>query len=346
MQGRRERILNAIEHKPVDKIPVGFDIFEPVRDGVLRYFGASCLEELYEKSGIEGFSVWDWPSVQPKYVGPPRPGIESYDASMAYGCWGKVGERIYPLQHVGLDEYRWPCVDDFDFSGLKRRLAEIRGMDMTTASGHAGCGWLHHVQMRSYDNIFYDVLDDGFMSEYMARNREFYVSYFERLFQEADGMIDILRSDEDLGGQNSMLLSPELWRKWYKPLWKEVFAIAKRHGARVWLHSCGYCRPLVPDFIEMGVDILNPLPPYVRESDPQDMKDTFGKELAFDGGVDQMNVLVQGNPEDVRHEVKLRIDQLAPGSGYIIGPSQVFQKDVPVENAIAFCKACLEYGIR
>lgn len=343
---RRERILAAIEHRPVDKVPIGFDIFEPVREGVLRYFGADCLENLYEKSGIEGFSVWDWPSAQPRYIGPKREGVDVYDRSMAYGCWGKVGERIYPLRGKKLDEYRWPTADDFDFSHLKEELSEIRSRDMTTASGHAGCGWLHHVQMRSYDEIFYDVLDNAFMEEYMARNRAFYLDYFTRLFEAADGLIDIIRADEDLGGQQNMLLSPELWRKWYKPLWKEVFAIAKQHGAKIWLHSCGYCYPLVRDFIEIGVDILNPLPPYVRDSDPAAMKAEFGSMLCFDGGVDQMNVLVQGTPEQVRQEVKLRMEQLAPGSGYIVGPSQVIEKDIPLENAIAFFKVCLEYGQR
>lgn len=346
MLTRRQRILNAINHQPVDKVPIGFDIFEPLKSGVLHYFGASSLEELYDKSGIEGFSVWDWPSVQPKYVGPPREGVTAYDNSMAYGCWGKVGERIYPLKDKELDDYRWPTVDDFDFSDVKKNLQAVQAMDMTTASGHAGCGWLHHVQMRSYDNIFYDVMDDSYMEEYMARNREFIIPYFEKLFQTADGMIDIIRADEDLGGHTNLLISPELWRRWYKPLWRDVFAIAKRHGAKIWMHSCGYCYPLVKDFIEIGVDILNPLPPYVKDSDPVKMKNEFGKDLCFDGGVDQMNILTGGTPEQVRNEVMLRLKQLAPDSGYIIGPSQVFQSDIPLENAISFFKACLDYGIQ
>jgi uroporphyrinogen decarboxylase len=100
----------------------------------------------------------------------------------------------------------------------------------------------------------------------------------------------------------------------------------------------------LPDFIEMGADILNPLPPYVRDSDPPEMKQTFGQALAFDGGVDQMNVLVKGTPEMVKEEVRRRISQLAPGGGYILGPSQVITRDIPLPNLVAMFETALEHG--
>nr|HPJ22463.1 uroporphyrinogen decarboxylase family protein [Clostridia bacterium] len=93
-----------------------------------------------------------------------------------------------------------------------------------------------------------------------------------------------------------------------------------------------------------GVDILNPVPVYVRGSDPLDMKRTYGDKLAFDGGVDQINVMVKGTPEMVRDEVRLRIEQMAPGGGFIIGPSQVFTDDMPLENIVSFFDAVHEFG--
>lgn len=339
---RRERILTTIAHREPDRVPIGFDIEPRQEERLLAYYGANDLNDLYHRVGIDSFSVWTWPAVLPRYKGPVRPGVDKLDST--YGCWGKVGERIYPLADQTLSSYRWPRVDDFDYSGLKAGLGEIRQRDMTTASGHAGVGWLHHVQMRGYDKALYDVLDDAWMEEYMARNREFAIPYFEQLFVNANGLVDIVRADEDLGGHERMLISPDLWRKWYKPLWREVFQICHRHGARIWLHSCGYCRDVIEDFIELGVDILNPIPPYVRGSDPGEMKSLFGDQLAFDGGVDQMRVLVQGTPEKVVEEVKLRLNQLAPGGGYILGPSQVITADIPFENLIAFFETALQYG--
>ncbi len=341
---RRDRILTAISHHQPDRVPVSFDALEPVRLQILEYYGIKDIQDLYGKTGVDGFSVWDWPTAHPLYTGPERDGVDEYDRTAAYGFWGKVVEKQYPLRGKTFDEYEWPRADHFDFSSLKKKCMEIRDKDMTVASGHAGCGWTHHVQMRSYDHCFYDVLDDAWMEEFMGRNREFLVSYFLELFRSADGMIDIIRADEDLGGQNSMLISPEIWRRWYKPLWKEIFAICKSNGAKIWMHSCGYCRPLIDDFIEIGVDILNPVPPYVKDSDPGEMKQSFGGRLAFDGGVDQINVLVRGTPEQVRDEVKLRIGQMASGGGYIIGPSQVFSADVPFENVRAFFDSAIEYG--
>jgi uroporphyrinogen decarboxylase len=342
--GRRERILTAISHREPDRVPIGFDVIEPLKSRLCAHYGIPDLAALYEKTGVDGFSVWDWPSAQPVYVGPAREGVTEPDPSAAYGPWGKVSERVYPLADKGLEDYRWPSADDFDYSSLRERLLAVRARDMTSASGHAGAGWLHHVQMRGYDNALMDVLDDAWMAEYLERNRAFLIPYFTRLFQGARGAVDVIRADEDLGGQENMLISPALWRRWYKPLWAELFALCRANGARIWLHSCGYCRDLVPDFVELGVDVLNPLPPYVRGSDPADMKRAFGDKLAFDGGVDQMNVLVQGTPRQVREEVRLRAGQLAPGGGWIIGPSQVFSPDVPLANVTAFFEAALEHG--
>ncbi len=340
---RRDRILTTLAHREPDRVPISFDIYPDEQRALCDSYGVTDLEALYRKTGIEAFSVWrpDWAAL-PVYIGPPRPGVTAHDST--YGCWGKVGERIYPLAGRRLDEYRWPTVADFDFSRLAADLAAIRGQDRTAASGHASPGWLHHVQMRGYEHALLDVLDDGWMADYMARNHAFFIPYFETLFRNADGLIDIIRADEDLGGHDNMLISPRLWRKWYKPLWQEILAICHRHGARVWLHSCGFCRSVVPDFIEIGADILNPIPPYVRGSDPLDMKRTFGDRLVFDGGVDQMRVLVQGTPDDVRAEVRQRIAELAPGGGYLLGPSQVITRDIPLPNLVAMLEAALDYG--
>ena len=306
-------------------------------------YAVDDLEGLYLKTGIEAFSVWNpgW-SVLPVYQGVPRPGVAITDST--YGCWGKYPEHIYPLAVDDLDHYRWPTVDDFDFSGLKARLLAVREGDHTAASGHAGAGWLHHVQMRGYDLSLMDVLDDGWMRDYMGHNRAFLVPYFERLFEEADGLIDIIRADEDLGGHENMLISPRTWRKWYKPLWNEIFEICHRNGAKVWLHSCGFCRSVVDDFIEIGADVLNPVPVYVRGSDPLEMKQVYGSRLCFDGGVDQMRVLVSGTPDQVKQEVRLRIEQMAPGGGYILGPSQVLTDDIPPANLVAMFEAVDQYG--
>jgi uroporphyrinogen decarboxylase len=342
---RRDRILTAMNREEPDHVPITLDIVDRAsQDEIFNYYGVRDLAGLYRKTGVDCFSVWHTDNVAlPVYCGPERAGVQLYDSTT--GFWGMVIEHIYPLVDVSLDTYRWPRWDDFDYSHLKADLEDIHQHDFPAVSGHAGVGWLHHVRLRSYNLSPLDVLDDAWMSEYMARNRDFALPYFENLFRAADGAIDVIRADEDLGGQDRMLISPRLWRKWYKPLWKEVFDICHRHGAKVWLHSCGYCRDVVPDFIEMGADVLSPVPPYVRGSDPGDMKACFGRQIAFDGGVDQMNVMIRGTPDQVRDEVKLRIDQLAPGGGYILGTSQAVTRDIPLENLVAMFETAVAYGV-
>ena len=309
------------------------------------HYGADDLGSLYDICGIEAFSVWTWPAVIPEYVGPERENVDvPYTTSQ---CWGKMGLDYHPLENVSLSDYEWPKSDHFDFSVVKPKLEAIRERDMTTAAGHMGVGYQHHVEMRSHHRIFYDLYEDDWMEEYMAGVRDFFVSYFNELFIAADGLIDIIRADEDVGNQDTMLISPDMWRRWYKPLWRECIEICKKNDARVWMHSCGCCRDIVPDFIEIGVDILNPIPPYVNGSDPLEMKTVFGDRLSFDGGVDQINALTLGTPKDVEKEVTLRLNQMSPGGGYIIGPSQVFNRDMPFENIIAFFDtilACREKG--
>jgi uroporphyrinogen decarboxylase len=344
---RRDRILTTIAHHEPDRVPIAFDFSSPELEGaVCAHYGSRSLRGLYEKSGIDCFSVWQpQNAVFPVYQGPPRPGVDHTDVNdSTYGFWGKVSEHIYPLERTSLDDFYWPKASDFDYSHLHTDLEAIRQADFPSVSGHAGVGWTHHYQMRSYGNALLDVLDEAWMNDYLARCREFFIPYFENLFKYAGGAIDMIRADEDLGGHDRMLINPNLWRKWYKPLWKEVISICRMNGAKVWLHSCGYCRPVVPDFIEIGADILNPIPPYVRDSDPADMKQTFGKALAFDGGVDQMRVLVAGTPEMVIKEVRLRLRQLAPGGGYILGPSQALTRDIPLENLLALFDTTLAEG--
>jgi len=343
---RRERILTTINHIEPDRVPIGFDVHDEKRLEMMKYYGVKDYRLFYEKTGVECFSVWDWPAVLPKYTGPVNPDVTyiSDNQMTSHGCWGKESELIYPMTDNDMNLFSWPDIDDFDFSTLVKELEEVHQMDMTSASAHAGVGFTHHYQLRSYEKAFFDLMDDDWMEEYMGRNREFFIEYFKRLFQYADGKIDIIRADEDLGGQENMSISPELWRKWYKPLWRDVFKICKENNAKIWMHSCGFCRDVVDDFIEIGVDILNPVPAYVRGSDPLDMKRTFGAKLTFDGGVDQINVLIKGTPAMVRKEVKLRIKQMASGGGFIIGPSQVFTDDMPLENIIAFFNAVHVFG--
>ncbi len=338
---RRERLLTVFNLGIPDRVPIGMDAWIATRKRIYEYYGVKDHYDFYGKTGIDNFALWDWPVIAPAYKGPPRDSIKDHNVIM--GAWGAISERVFPIL-VGLDKYYWHSSKDFDFSCIKAGFLDAHEHDMVSIGSHISCGLNHHIRMRGYEQSMYDVLDDNFMEEYMGRIREYFIGYLSVLFEAAEGSMDIIRCDEDLGGQNTMLVNPKIWRKWYKPLWKELFDIVHNNGTKIWMHSCGYCRDVIEDFIEIGVDVLDPVPPYVTGSDPGEMKKHFGSRLCLHGGINHIDAFVYGTPETVKQEVELRMSQLKPGGGYICGPSQMLTDQMPLENIVAFFETALELG--
>jgi len=140
-----------------------------------------------------------------------------------------------------------------------------------------------------------------------------------------------------------MMINPEMWRTYYKPVWKKFFDLVHKHGAKVWFHSCGCVMPIMDDLIEIGVDVWNPFPGYVEGNDHQKLKAYRKGKLVLDGGVSQLT-FVHSGPAAVRIETQQVLDIFAEDGGLLIGPSQVFTEDIPLENMIAFFETVLNYG--
>jgi uroporphyrinogen decarboxylase len=154
---------------------------------------------------------------------------------------------------------------------------------------------------------------------------------------------DILLAGDDVGTQDRMLISPELWREFVKPRYGLLFGEYKRANPRLKIaaHICGYVEPIIDDLVEVGLDVLNPVQPLAM--DPAGLKKRYGKYLSFWGAVDDQKVLPLGSPAEVEAEVKLRIRQLAPGGGYILCPSHNIQPTTPMQNIRAFYRAAEKY---
>ncbi len=131
--------------------------------------------------------------------------------------------------------------------------------------------------------------------------------------------------------------------QFFMPSLKRHFDLGKKYGVRGYHHCCGAIFELVPSFIDAGVDVLNPIQTSAKGMDPAKLKKEYGKDIAFHGGIDIQQTIVSGTPQDVRDEVRSRIDTLGP-NGYILGPSHVLQPDTPGENVAALYEAVREYG--
>ncbi len=159
---------------------------------------------------------------------------------------------------------------------------------------------------------------------------------------------DIIWAGDDFGTQRGMMISPEMWRDIFKPRIKWMFSEFKKVNPDIKIawHSCGSIIPIIEDFAEIGLDILNPIQPLAEGMDPHYLKDNYGDRLSFFGGIDIQHLLPNGTIDEIKTEVKRRIEILGKGGGYIIAPAHNIQDDTPVENILAFYEAVFEYGER
>jgi uroporphyrinogen decarboxylase len=177
---------------------------------------------------------------------------------------------------------------------------------------------------------------------------ELKLDYWQTALSELGDLVDIVTYADDYGTQTSQIISPDMFRRLVKPRVKTLFeAFAKlAPHARRFFHSDGNVRPLIPDFLEMGVDILNPIHIRARDMEPAALKRDFGRNLVFwGGGVDTQGVLPKGTPEEVKEDVRRNIEALAPGGGYVFNTIHNIQADVPPANIIAMWEALQEYGV-
>ena len=144
--------------------------------------------------------------------------------------------------------------------------------------------------------------------------------------------IDFFRIGDDYGSQRNLIVGPRQWRKCVQPALKSLKAIAAKHAAFYYHHSCGAIRKLIPDLIEAGVDVLDPVQVGAAGMVPAELKAEFGDRLVFSGGVDETELLPKGSPEDVRAGVIHLLNAMARGGGFFIGPTHNFQDDIPTER--------------
>jgi len=158
----------------------------------------------------------------------------------------------------------------------------------------------------------------------------------EKFLEETGEYLDVLCIGDDFGGQSGLLMSPSMFRQMIKPYLKPYFEIMKsKSSAKINLNSCGAIQDILPDLIEIGVDIINPVQVSAAGMDPVILKKRFGKDLCFWGGIDTQRILPGGSPFEVAEETRRIAGILGKGGGYVINPVHNVQPDVPPENIVA-----------
>lgn len=195
--------------------------------------------------------------------------------------------------------------------------------------------------MRGMEDILMDLhLHPEFVDELLDGLEAVCMKVIDRLLRDYGDRIDAIGFSEDYGTQTSMLISPRHWRQFIKPRLARMAQRIHDGGRLVYIHSCGHVTPVIPDLVEIGADMLQPLQP--EAMDVFDIKRRFGKQLCLVGGISTQHTLHSGTPEDVRNEVQNCLTHLAAGGGYIMAPAKPILPGVPLENAIALIDAFVD----
>ncbi|MHB9030870.1 MAG: uroporphyrinogen decarboxylase family protein [Candidatus Latescibacterota bacterium] len=238
-----------------------------------------------------------------------------------------------------LELFPWPNIDGYAVSHMtgEVRAAHERGKV-------AGC-WIGHMyedswQIRGYEQFLMDMIDRPEWCEYVldrlqARNLSI-------VRAAASAGVDWIKTGDDVANQRAMMFSVGMWRRFMKPRWAEVFSLARsiKPDIEIWYHSDGNIEPIIPELIEIGVTILNPVQPECL--DLSSLKAEYGDRLVFDGAIGTQTTMPFGTPDEVRKTVRERIRTLGSDGALILSPTHVLEPEVPLNNLRAFVEAAKE----
>jgi len=381
-----ERVKAALEHKEADRIP--FDLGGSVLTGINRhaytalvdYLGlpkrelrlvdamqqlARVDDDVLARLGVDVACVDPSAPEGPTLARPPVLEGEYWRMVDEWGISWKMpvkGGHYFdmtdqPLKDMDdardLDGFPWPDpVQAARFATIKERADRAVFTDKKAyilGRQYAGI-WETALWMCGFEKFFADMMvNEDFAHALMRKVTDLKKQYWAKALETVGDNVLIVSEADDLATQNSLLCSPDLYRKMVHPYHKELFGFIKNKApnrVHIFYHSCGAVKPLIPMLIEEGVDILNPVQVSAEGMDTKALKREFGKDLTFwGGGVDTQHVLPFGTPAEVRDEVKRRVDDLAPGGGFVFAAVHNVQSDVPPQNYMAMWDAYREFGV-
>ena len=361
MSVSKKRVFDAIHHREPDQVPCDYWGTPEIDRRLMHHFSIDSLDEVRRSlkadisyiygSGIiyeEGKGLY---GPTPKYVGPKRPVLGDGRFEDLWGVTRKfvqVGSgNTYreviknPLRDcttvAEIEGYdKWPRAEDFDFSGLREECEERKDFALVLG-GMPGCATLF-IQcwyLRGLDQILTDlILSPRLARAIIGKIGEFQIAYHQRLLGQIGDLVDILMIADDYGTQSGLMMSKKHFRDFFKKPTQELIELGKKHDLKIMLHCDGNVRELIPEFIDMGIDILNPIQKVGPEMEPGELKREFGKDLCFHGAIDTQQVLPHLSPEEIGREVREKIEALGKGGGYILSPTHMIQLDVPLENVL------------
>lgn len=369
----RQRLLCALSHEEPDRVPLdlGGTYASGIIAGAYEPLKAYLhLAENGETSLLEGRSATvqvEEPILQrfqidtrKVTVNIPDNWITLHPDGTQTDGWGNVwgrppGGHFYVIHSPfaadpslqALDRHPWPDPDDPRITaGLVEEVRRWRATDYAVVL-NLPSRLIHQMQfLRGYAESLMDlIVHPTFIEALMDRITDINVRIAENVLRLVGDQIDVLCIGDDLGTQHGPLISPEIYRRMIKPRQRRLVETIRRYtSAKLFYHSCGSVVAFIPDLIDLGIQVLNPVQVSAQGMDPADLKREFGQDMAFWGGVDSQRVLPFGTPQEVAAEVKRRFAQLGPGGGWVCGAVHNIQPGVPPENICALFDTAAAFG--
>jgi len=349
----KERVLAAINHQQPDRIPIGLRYAPEVEQMLLDHFGA-------DKHELDNIVGEDLITIRPQFPSQASelryadPTIEITDDGELLDIWRVPFKAVQnelqnyvelagnpPLQDYQeireLADFPWPTADMWDYSNIDSALN--KNSDKGTWGHSRGFFEIAHF-MRGMDNFFVDlVINPDFANTLMDYIADYLLEKSGRILKMGKGRFVMFEYNDDVATQQSLMISPHMWREHIKPRMARFCELFHSYGAKVRYHCCGSCYAIIPDLIEIGVDVLNPVQPLALDMDPFNLKKEFGKYLCLHGGVDTQQLLPYSSPEIIYRHVRKLIDVVGKDGGFILGAGHRIQADTPLENILAMVAA-------
>lgn len=336
----RERVLATLRRQPVDRIPTAVICIENQPEIALQL--GITEAEVYDRLGI------DCQVLCAGYAGDMTPAMRQG----AYTEWGtpNTGDygtaRFNPLAEVtslaAIERHAWPDPAHYDYAAAAAQ-ARLLGSRYAVRGPYWQPVFCRVCDLFGMEVAMMHMLDAPALFEaVLERACQFTYDYCVRLLDACGDDLPILCLADDFATQRGLMISPALWRRFLKPRLAGLFELGKARGKFIWFHSCGDITPVLPDLIDLGMDVWETVQLHTLPLDARALKREYGRHLAFFGGVNTQR-LPFATPAAIRDEVRRCIDDLGEGGGYICGPDHHIKPDVPPANTVALFDAARSY---
>ena len=338
----KKRVQLCFDRKPLDRVPFWYGADPETTNNLAKYFKVKTEEEVLRCMNI------DFRTVRPLYIGPE---MKKYPDGSSDTVWGvKRGGHYYgqalthPLEHCNtvkdVESFSWPEDKLWDCENI----VEKSGVDYKNYSIISGAWspFFHDVaDMFDMEAMFMKMVDTPEVVECaIDRCCDIYLKLSERMFKSEAGKMDMFFVGNDFGTQRGLIVSPEMWRVFFKKSLKKFCDLGKKYKLKMAIHTCGSIYDIIPDLIEIGFDAINPVQQNVANMEPDRLKKEFGRDTVFFGGIDVHHILNNGTVKDVILETKRIADILGESGGYILAPAHDYLlPEIPSVNIAAMYAA-------